>query len=298
MSRRIEMFKPEYQGARPAGRLTPLEAEAFDALVEPLQRRLYVAMLTLGAMAGERSSRPCSMPEYIHTFADKVGWDTTDALPAPSFRPTPADFDDLLDALQLLEGLSPVFLKVLALRSVGWKFGGFSWKAIGERFGKSPEWASRVHAAVVVLAARRSGLLAQTPKGHAVVVVGVRAGGWRSYLTTAADPRVALHDLKAKSPLELEAAFALWTAGRPEAQRLAKAARQNLLGRVIHGSWHLAPPDDLADLLIEEQTRAGRPWELERLSLPRPRRSVKGGFTELSNETQRKVQQLIDGGER
>lgn len=274
--RRLEMFKPEYEGDANAGRLTPLEVEAFERCAGPVVRRLYDAMLTLGAMSDESRSGGCSMPEYIHSFADKVGWDATDSVAPPSFRPTRAQIDDLLPALQLVEGLSLVFLKVLTMRAVGDQFGGFSYRTIGERFGKGEAWASRVHAAVVVQACRRAGILEPAPKGWALLVAAVQTGGWRSYLTTAADPLQALYDLKSKSPIELSRAEVLWVAGKPEAARLAKTAREHLLGRQLHGSWHLIPPEDMIDLLIEQQTRLGRPWEVEQLAMPRPRRSAKG----------------------
>ncbi len=280
-ARKIEMFKPGYEGAKPDGRMTPLEADQFDRFAGPLVRRLHDAMLTLGALSAERvDGSGSTMPEYIHTFADKVGWDADEAPAVVRFRPSAAQLDDLLPSLELLEGLSPAFTRVLALRAVGERIGGFSFAVIAERFGRPEAWARRVYAATVVLAARRSGLLDPAPRGWAMVVVAVRTGGWRTYITTARDPQAALYDLKAKSPLPLESAFAFWTAGKPEAAALAASARKNLLGRVIHGSWHLIPPEDMADLLIEEQTRLGRPWEVEALALPTPRGAAKSGWAD------------------
>lgn len=294
--RKIEMFKPGYDGPRQEGRLTPLEATQYAAYVEPLRKRLYDAMLTLGALSSARPSGGGStMPEYIHEFADKVGWDAEDTPAVARFIPTQAQIDDFLPALELLDGVSPVFLKVLALRAVGERIGGFSFKTIGERFGKTDVWAKRVHASVVVLAARRSGLLDPAPKGWAVVVVAVRTGGWRTYLTTARDPQAALYDLRAKSPLELEAAFAFWTAGKPEAARVVAEARKHMLGRVSHGSWHLMSPEDVADLLIEQQTGFGRPWELEALTLPQPRRTAKAAATIMVDSAKFEMAKEADG---
>lgn len=272
--RKIEMFKTGFDGDRPSTQLTRLETEAYARFAEPLIKRLHDAMLTLGALNGERQQRGCSMPEYIHTFADKVGWDPDEEPRVLRFQPTAAQYDDLIPTLGLLDGLSPVFLKVLALRAVGEKVGGFSYAVIAERFGKGEPWARRVYAAVIVLAARRAKLLDPAPKGWAVLVASARVGGWKTYITTARDPQQALYDIRAKSPVELEAAFALWTAGKPEATNLVQRARQNLLGRVSHGSWHIIPPEDMADLLIEEQTRVARPWELEHLNLPTPKRTL------------------------
>jgi len=279
-ARKIEMFKPGYEGARPEGRLTPLEAARYAAVSEELRKRLHDAMLTLGALTAARpSSGGSTMPEYLHTFADKVGWDPEEGPAVVRFIPTQGQIDDFLPTVALLDGLSPIFMKVLALRAVGERIGGFSYAAIGERFGKTDAWAKRIHAACVVLAARRSGLLAPAPKGWAVVVVGVRTGGWRSYITTARDPQAALYDLKAKSPLELEAAFAFWTAGKAEAAHVVKEARKHMLGRVSHGSWHYMPPEDMLNVLIEEQAAVARPWELEALNLPAPRHTAKSAAT-------------------
>lgn len=277
-ARKIEMFKPGFDGERPSPQLTPLETEAYVRVAEPLIRRLHDAMLTLGALAAEGRSGGSSMPEYIHTFADKVGWDPAEGPPQVRFRPTSAQLDDFLPTMQLLDGLSPAFLKVLALRAVGEKVGGFSYRAIAERFGKGEAWAKRVHAAAVVLAARRTGLLDPAPKGWAVLVAAAEVGGWRTYLTTARDPQQALYDVRSKSPIELSVAFALWVAGPPEAKTLAQTARKNLLGRVSHGSWHMIPPEDMADLLIDHQTQRARPWELEHLALPAPKRTMKAAM--------------------
>lgn len=275
-ARKIEMFKPGYDGPRPSAQLTPLEQEAYARFSEPLIKRLHDAMLTLGAvMADSPETRGSTMPEYIHTFADKVGWGPEEGPRQVRFQPTAAQHDDLLPTLALLDGLSPVFLKVLALRAVGERIGGFSYKAIAERFGKGEPWARRVYAATVVLAARRAGMLDPAPRGWAVVVAAARVGGMKTYITTARDPQQTLYDLRSKSPIELETAFALWVAGPPEAKALVAKARKNLLGRVSHGSWHLIPPEDMADLLIEEQTRVARPWEIEHLNLPAPKRTVR-----------------------
>ncbi len=277
-ARKIEAFKPGYDGPRPSPLLTLPEREALARHSELFSQRLHTAMLTLGALSAHKLGGGSSMPEYIHEFSDKVGWDP-DETPAPMrFRPTQAEIDDLLPTLQLLDGLSPVFLKVLALRAVGLRIGGFSYAVIGERFGRPEAWAQRVHQATVVIAARRAGLLDPAPKGWAVVVVAVQMGGWKSYLTTARDPRAALHDVRSKSPVELDRAFAFWTAGKAEAAHLAQLARKNLIGRVMHGSWHHLPPEDMLDLLATEQTRVERPWDLEALTLPRPRRTAAGAL--------------------
>ncbi|HCQ52704.1 MAG TPA: hypothetical protein DIV82_00395 [Brevundimonas diminuta] len=285
-ARKIEMFKPGYEGPRTEGRMTPLEAQNYARHAEPLIKRLHDAMLTLGALSDENRGGGSTWPEYVHTFADKVGWDADSEPVKLRYRPTAAQLSDFLPTLQLLDGLSPVFMRVLALRAVGEKVGGFSFAVIGERFGRTEAWARRVHAAVVILAARRSGLLAPAPKGWAIVIAGVRFGGWRSFITTARDPSAALYDLRAKSPVELEAAYAFWTAGKAEAAALAKIARQNMLGRVSHGSWHLMSPEDMADLLIEEQTRLERPYDLEPLSLPRATRTARNAARMMGAEVE------------
>lgn len=285
-ARKIDMYKPGYEGPRAEGRMTPLEHERFVRFSEPLIKRLHDAMLTLGALSADRMGGGSTWPEYVHTFADRVGWDAEVATPQVRFKPTSAQLDDFLPTMALLEGLSPAFTKVLALRAVGEKVGGFSYAVIGERFGRPEAWARRVYAAVVILAARRAGLLDPAPKGWAVVVAGVRMGGWKTYITTARDPQAALYDLRAKSPVEIESAFAFWTAGKPEAAHLAKRARANLLGRVSHGSWHLLSPEDMADLLMVEQTAAERPYEIETLPLPKAKRTARNASRMMAAGTE------------
>lgn len=270
-ARRPLMFKPGYEGPRPAPRLTPREAEDFAPKVQALTRRLHDAMLTLSTLRGAMTRGGSTWPDYVHEFSDKVGWDAVEELVHVPFRPTPDQLDDVSPTLALLEGVSPAFLKVLALRAIGERVGGFSFATIGERYGQTSAWARSVHTACIIVAARRSGLLDPAPRGWTLVVAGVRLGGWRTFLTTASNPASAIYDLKSKSPVELESASAVWVAGKPEAGALVARVRQELKGRNLHGGWHLIPPADLLDLIIVQQTQLERPYDLEALRLPPPR---------------------------
>lgn len=277
-SRRPTMFKDGYDGARPEGRLTRVEQAAFEAGRKALVRRLHDAMLVLAVGQDEVGliGKGSNWPAYLHEFADKVGWDRTDAVAPARFDPTGAQLDDLLPTLALLDGLRPVYLKVLFLRALGEFFGGWSWEAIGDRYGRSVEWARQSYEAVVVQAARRSGLLEPAPAGWAVLAVSLRMGGWCSYLTTASDPRQQLYDLRSKSPVDLEEAFAFWLPGAPAAKAAVAVVRRDLEGRNIRGSWWRADPDEISARLIEAARKAGSAWRLEALELPKARRTAKG----------------------
>ncbi|MGQ3018752.1 hypothetical protein [Phenylobacterium sp.] len=268
------MFKPGYEGVTPSSRLSPVEVAQFEARKDALVARLTDAMLTLSVLeADDPSGKGSAWPAYVREFGDLTGRDEESLREAETrparFAAKPHHLESLLPTLALLDGLRPVYLKVLFLRAIGSYYGGFSFPAIGDRFGKTGEWARHTYEAVVIQAARRDGLLAPEPAGWAVLVTGVRSGGWRSYVTTARDPSHQLRDLKAKSPIVLEDAFALWTAGQPVAQRLAKQARVHLLGRATHGSWHRISPDDMADLLITEARKIRAEWSIENLPLGR-----------------------------
>ncbi len=265
------LYKAEYEGQQAGGRLTPGEAPRYEAARDRLMRRLTEAMLVLASLEDEGGGKTSSWPSYIHDLADRAGQGEyefgADTRPA-RFDPTPGQLSDFLPTMGLLDGLRPLFLRVLYLRAIGSYYGGWSFEAIGDRYGKTGQWAKEAYEAVVIQAARRCGVLPEAPEGWAVLVASVDYVGWRTFLTTAGDPAQQLRDLRAKSPIRISEAFALWTPGQPAAKRLAKAARKHLMGRVTHGSWHLVSADDMASLLIGEARAQQIAWIQESLPVP------------------------------
>ena len=268
-------YKTDYDGPRMGhGPLSPREAQALETKREDLVRRLHSAMLVLSVShAHNPAGKGSGWPGYVHDFNDLVGRE--DDLPQKTFRPTPQQLDDFLPALALLEGLLPIYHRVLFFRALGEFHGGWSYDDIGERYERSAEWARRTYEVAVIQAARRAGLVAATTSEYAVLVVTVRMGGPRTYLTTATDPRQQMYDLRAKNAMPIDEAFVLWVSGQPVAKALAKQARTNLLGREIHGSWHWIGPDDMADLLVGTAREMNAAWRFEVLDLPKRRRPVK-----------------------
>lgn len=271
--RKPGLFKPGYEGVQPAPRLTPQEVQTFEARKDALIRRLHDAMLTMSVLQeDDPSGRGSGWPGYLREFSDLVGrgedGEPVEETRPSRFSPKPHMADDLLAALALVDGLRPIHTKVLFMRAIGEYFGGFSFDAIGDRYGKSGQWARSVYDQVVIIAARRDGLLDPEPRGWAIFVASVWVHGQRrTWLTTAADPAAQLRDLRSKSPIGLADVFVVWTPGRPVAQRLVKAARAHLLGKPKRGSWHMISPDDMADLLIGEARKIRAEWSIENLEV-------------------------------
>jgi hypothetical protein len=274
MTRPVKMptslFKPGYEGDQPSHRITPVEQPVFAAGVSALERRLHGAMLTLSSLDASdgHSGAKSGWPAYVHEFEDLIGREKETA-PPPRYDPKPHELSGFLGDMALLDGLMPVYHKVLFLRAVGAYYGGWSFAEIGEKYGRSDVWAKATYQAVLIQAARRCGVLSPAPKGWAVLVAAVETAGLRTFLTTAADPQAQLRDLKAKSPVRLVSAFAFWVVDHAAAQRLAKAARKHFLGQVTHGSWHLIGPTEMADLLIGEARESGLTWSIARLEVDR-----------------------------
>ncbi len=267
------LYRAGFDGPMASDRLTPREREPFDKALPRLRRRLHDAMLLLTVLdAHNPGGRGSGWPDYVHDFADKVAQSEIEQEGQPKrFDPTRAQIDDFLPAMALLDGLRPVYHRVVFLRALGEFIGGrpdgFSFDSIGERHGKSGEWARKAYESVMVQAARRSGLLGAEPRGWAVLAASVDYGGARSCLTTAQDPAHQVRDLKSKSPIGLEGALAVWTPGQGAAKRLAHQVRQRLAGRFTHGLWARINLDDLLDLLLDEARAAGIVWSVELLSL-------------------------------
>jgi len=270
-AQRDPVFKEGYDGPQTAHQITPLEQEAFRAKGQFLQRRIHDAMLCLSSWDDHHLGGGSGWPAYVHEWSDLVGQEEVRQVTrAARFQPTSQQHSDALRTLQLLDGLRPIYQKVAFLRAIGEFYGGMSFAAIGERFGRTEAWAMRTYEVVLIVASRRAGVLSAAPRGHAVLVASVHAGGHRTFLTTARDVEGQLRVLKANNALAIEEAFALWVAGKPVAQRLAKHARKHLIGQVTHGSWHLVSPDSMCDLLVEEARRIAAPFEIEELKATGP----------------------------
>lgn len=267
------LYRAGFDGPMASDRLTPREREPFDKALPRLRRRLHDAMLLLTVLdAHNPAGRGSGWPDYVHDFADKVAQSEIEQEGRPkTFDPTRAQIDDFLPAMALLDGLRPVYHRVVFLRAlgefVGGRADGYSFDAIGDRHGKSGEWARMAYESVMVQAARRSGLLAAEPRGWAVMAASVQYGGARSFLTTAGDPGHQIRDLKSKSPIGLEGALAFWTPGQSAAKRLAHQVRGRLAGRFTHGPWALIGLDDLLDLMMGEARAMCIDWSVETLNV-------------------------------
>lgn len=271
-----EIFKPGYDGERPSTRLTGPEKQTFLKQKAELVDRLHNAMLTLRSVGGGHDLRiKSNAPEYIQEFGDRVGEEDKGATRA-IFRPSGAMVDDMLNALQLLDGVRPDFRKVLELRAIDTfqrdegEQGDWPWDKIGTLMGMSGVWAEAAYDACIVQAARRAGLLPMISLDHAIVSVAVFNGHvWLSSISTAGDPRQESWILRSRSPVPLEQGFALWTAGKPLTKRVLEAAKPELRARLSHGSWYKVGPNAMADILIQAARQTDTPWYLEELNVAR-----------------------------
>lgn len=266
-----QMFKPGYEGVRPSAVLTAPERQTLRQAKPDLVRRLHDAMLTLAAVEGRHSLDISTggVPSHIVEFADRVGQEAAE-LPRARFQPTAAQVSAMDPSLKLLEGLLPVYFKVVLLRALhefardNGEPGEWPWDAIGGWFGFSERWAEDAYTAAIVQAARRAGILPMKDRDHAVLVVGCWVNrGWLTNISTGPDPRQALSNLKTKIPVRVDEAFAIWVAGPPVAKRIAEAARGKLRATASHGSWYKANPESVADVLVREAQQAAADWMME-----------------------------------
>lgn len=270
-----QMFKPDYEGLRPSTVLTGPERQDLRAGKPDLVKRLHTAMLTMSVVdgSGPRGFVTGSVPAHIVEFADRVGAEKVEA-PRPRFKPTAGEVSDMDKALQLLEGLLPVYFKVVLLRALH-EFskecgepGDWPWESIGAMFGMSESWAKSAYGSAIVQAARRAGVLPPTSTDHAVLAVAAWVDrGWLTNLSTAPDPRQAASNLRTKSPVKIERAFALWVPGPPAAKRVFDEAKRQMRSQQSHGSWFKAHPDRVSDVLIQSAQAAEIGWMLDDLPI-------------------------------
>lgn len=270
-----QMFKPEYEGVRPTTVLTGPERQDLRAGKPDLVKRLHTAMLTMSVVdgSGPRGFVTGSVPAHIVEFADRVGEEKATP-PKSKFEPTAAQVSDMDRALQLLEGLRPRYLKVVLLRALhGFSKecgepGDWPWESIGGMFGLSESWAKSAYDAAIIQAARRSGLLPKTSTDHAVLAVAAWVDrGWLTNLSTAPDPRQSASNLRTKSPVKIDQAFAFWVAGPPAAKRVVDDARRSMRNLQSHGSWFKAHPDSVADVLVQCAQAAEIAWMFDELPI-------------------------------
>lgn len=269
---KTEMYKPGYEAHRPSIVLSGPEKSVFLQGKHELVQQIHSAMLTLSVQRAplRLGVKTGSVPAHIVEFGDRVGEEEGHA-PRVIFEPTPIQVSGYLTTLGLLEGLSQPWFWTVYLRALhefakdSGERGDWSWEKIGRKFGLSASWAESAYTAAIVQAARRSGLLPMVSRDHAVVVAGVWTGpkGWLTHIASAENPRLAIANLKGKSPILLEQAAAVWTIGKPVAQRLAEAARKAIPGLRSHGSWYKAHPDVVIDNLTEIARDIGAEWLIE-----------------------------------
>lgn len=269
------MFKPGYEGERPSTVLTMPERQQFRQARADLIRRIHAAMLTLGALGGTMDLGIVTggTPEHIVEFGDRVGEEQAQA-PRTKFRPSASQVSDMDKALRLLEGLRPAYFKVVYFRALN-EFGrengepgDWPWGKIGGYFGLSDRWAESAYDAAIVQAARRSGVLPMVTRDFAVVVAAAWVDrAWLTNVGTAADPRQAVSNLRSKSPVKIEQAFAIWTDGQPVAKRLVTDVRAGMRNLLSHGAWYKVHPDTVNERLVTRAREINAGWMIDDIPL-------------------------------
>jgi hypothetical protein len=267
-----DLYKPGYDGERPSPKLSGPERQLFLQKRREMQERIHKAMLVISVSEGTddlgvRSGAPPALRE----FSDLVGREKEQE-PKQRFRPTPQQISAAGPALELLEGLTKTHFKVVFLRALDTFNSEWPWDRIGGAFAMSDRWAESAYDAAMVQAARRAGILPMSTKDHAILCCAVwhdamdrNARGWLSCITTSADPRQEASNLRSKSPLRIENAAAIWTNGKPLAQRVVAEAKKQMLNRASHGAWFRINPDEVVDRLIGAARLIEAPWHLEEL---------------------------------
>ena len=271
-----DIYKPGYEGERPSIKLSAPERQSFLQQKAVLVRMLHDAMLVLSVSPGADDLRiQSNAPTSICEFSDLIGREKEQS-PPPKFRPTPEQISNTDAALSFLEGVTRAHFKVVYLRAIGEFGGGWTWEDIGGYFGMSDRWAESAYDAAMVQAARRAGMLPMTTKDHAILVASVwydamdRASrGWITCVTTSADPKQDLSNMRSKSPLKIAEAVAIWTNGKPLSQRIAKDGRRFLNNRALHGGWFRVGPQEVIDRMIQAARDIEAPWHLDEITSAR-----------------------------
>jgi hypothetical protein len=265
------MFKPEYEGERPKGTLSGPEKQQLRLVKAAVIDRLHAAMLTLTVLRGDGPGalRAAGCPPHLVEFSDRVGEEAAEG-PRARWEPTAAQVSDVPKALALLDGLRKPYYTVVKLRALevfareNDESSPWPWEKIGAQFGLSPNWAQEVYDAAIIQATRRAGLLPMVSNDYGILIAGAWVDrAWLTNLSTASDPRQAVANLKAKSPVRLEQAVIIWVAGAPLAKRIVDAVKPRIRGAVSHGSWYKLHPDGLANDIVEAARKVGADWLYE-----------------------------------
>lgn len=131
----------------------PSDADTAELLA--LMDRLHTACLTVACLPADGPKGLYSLwPRYklVWWDAEEHGAYRTDAaitaglIAPPPFTPTPAQVDDCLPALALLDGLPSLNRRILSMRAHQLWAGRESWRRIARHVGLShPQKALRIH---------------------------------------------------------------------------------------------------------------------------------------------------------
>lgn len=269
-------FKDGYEGVRPSPTLSGPERQQLRLVKEQVVDRLHRAMLTQCTIDGpdQLGITVGGIPQHIVEFSDLIGLEVTEAPPV-RFSPSAADVDDMPKALALLDGLRRQFYTVVKLRALhefAGEKGAFDWETIGDLFGLSPKWAEATYDAAIVQACRRAGLLPMVSMDFGVLVaaVWVPDSGWLAHISSAANPRAALANLRGKSPLPVEEAATIWVAGDPVAKRLVREVGGRARSLRAHHQWYKMHPETMKTEVIERARQISAVWLLEELAVKGP----------------------------
>lgn len=136
--------------------------------LETMLGRLRAAALTIrmqpdGAPRGTFNAWPVYRAEWWDAGAEISKRSDADIsrrfLALPRFAPTPSQVSDCLDALKLLDGVTPLERELITLEAVfSWYQLRGGWRRIGRQCGMSHTSARRLHWGCVVLAYTRQEL--------------------------------------------------------------------------------------------------------------------------------------------
>lgn len=260
---RRSIFKDGYQGPRDESLGLPGRGQVApdERAMELLEQRIHRAMLTLTTLSADGPSAVRSgWPDYIIELEDRIAREKDGDKPRKRFRPSPADISDLLDALALLDGLRiEIYVLVRHKALDDFHFDeGACWTELGDRFGRSDNWARETYRRAMLQAGKRSGIVFSAPEGYAVVGISVMlAGVLFTHLSISADPRQTLYDMKAKNPADIVDSFAVWTNDKPTAKVILDKVRTYYAGQKKHGGWHYLNPFDAEFTILEKAEEIG-----------------------------------------